>query len=264
MNFAFYRPLLNYCRDYKIPILALNAEKSLKQNVARTPWAELTAEEQEQLPEMDHRDPYQQAMVHAIFSDHKMGEAMLDGFQRVQTLWDETMAQNLAEYLQNEGKNRQILVIAGGNHIRYGFGIPRRLFRRVPVSFLLIGSEELEIPEDKKDRLMNVVKPDYPMPPYHFLTFTRYEDLPNPGVKLGIMLDKVDKGLMIKGVIPGSIAELQGLKEGDILMQIDAQQLKEPFDLIYELQQKSSHDHAELTLQRQSRSIIKEIHFSTP
>ncbi|WP_321370000.1 ChaN family lipoprotein [uncultured Desulfuromusa sp.] len=264
MNFAFYRPLLNYCRDHKIPILALNAEKSLKQNVARTPWAELTAEEQEQLPEMDHRDPYQQAMVHAIFSDHKMGEAMLDGFQRVQTLWDETMAQNLAAYLQNEGKNRQILVIAGGNHIRYGFGIPRRLFRRVPVSFLLIGSEELEIPEDKKDRLMNVVKPAYPMPPYHFLTFTRYEDLPNPGVKLGIMLDKVDKGLMIKGVIPGSIAELQGLKEGDILMQIDAQQLKEPFDLIYELQQKSSHDHAELTLQRQSRSIIKEIHFSTP
>lgn len=264
MNFAFYRPLLNYCRDHNIPILALNAEKSLKQSVAKIPLADLTAEQQEQLPQMDHSDPYQQAMVQAIFSDHKRGEAMLDGFQRVQTLWDETMAQNLAEYLQHEGKDSQVLVIAGGNHVRYGFGIPRRLFRRIPSSYLLIGSEELDIPESKKDRLMNVVKPDYPMPPYHFLTFTKYEDLPNPGVKLGIMLGKADQGLLIKGVMPGSIAEGQGLKEGDILTQIDAQQLQEPFDLIYELQQKSSHDQAEITLQRQNQSITKTIIFTTP
>jgi len=264
MNFAFYRPLISYCRDHKIPILALNAEKSLKQNVARTPLTELTVAEQEQLPDMTHSDPYQEAMVQAIFSDHKMGQTMLDGFQRVQTLWDETMAQNLAEYLQHQGKDRQVLVIAGGNHIRYGYGIPRRMFRRVPSSYLLIGSEELDIPADKQDRLMNVVKPNYPMPPYHFLTFTEYEDLANPGVKLGIMLDKADKGLLIKGVVPGSIAEQQGLKEGDVLTQIDSQQLTEPFDLIYELQQKNSNDKAVLTLQRQDQSLTITINFTTP
>jgi S1-C subfamily serine protease len=174
------------------------------------------------------------------------------------------MAQNLAEYLQHQGKDRQVLVIAGGNHIRYGYGIPRRMFRRVPSSYLLIGSEELDIPADKQDRLMNVVKPNYPMPPYHFLTFTEYEDLANPGVKLGIMLDKADKGLLIKGVVPGSIAEQQGLKEGDVLTQIDSQQLKEPFDLIYELQQKNSNDQAVLTLQRQDKSLTKTINFATP
>ncbi|SEA24270.1 Uncharacterized iron-regulated protein [Desulfuromusa kysingii] len=264
MNFAFYRSLLNYCRDHKIPLLALNVEQNLKQSVARTPLAELSVEEQEQLPDIDNNDPYQQAMVEAIFSDHKMGRAMLDGFQRVQTLWDETMAQNLAEYLQQQGKNRQVLVIAGGNHIRYGYGIPRRMFRRTPSSYLLIGSEELNIPEDKKDRLMNVVKPNYPMPPYHFLTFTEYEDLPNPGVKLGIMLDKTDNGLLIKGVLPGSIAEQQGLEKGDILTRLDTQPLVEVFDLIYELQQKSSNAEVKLTLQRQQQTITKTINFSTP
>lgn len=259
MNFAFYRPLLSYCREQKIPLLALNADNSLKHKVARTPLAELSEEEQQQLPDMNHSDPYQEAMVQAFFSDHKMGKTMLDGFQRVQTLWDETMAQNLANYLIKEGKNRQVLVIAGGNHVRYGFGIPRRLFRRIPVSYLLIGSEELDIPEDKQDRLMNVVKPDYPMRPYDFMTFTEYEDLPNPGIKLGIMLDKADGGLTVKGVIPGSIAEQQGLQEGDILTQIDDQILTEPFDLIYELQQKKGGDKIELTLIRNGQTVVKTV-----
>ena len=259
MNFAFYRPLLSYCREHKIPILALNAEARLKHKVARTPLAELAADEQQKLPEMDDSDPYQKAMVQAFFNDHKMGQTMLDGFQRVQTLWDETMAQNLATYLKNDGKDHQILVIAGGNHIRYGFGIPRRLFRRIPVSYLLIGSEELDIPEDKQDRLMNVIKPNYPMPPYHFLTFTEYEDLPNPGVKLGIMLDKTDGGLIVKGIVPESIAEQNNLEEGDILTQIDDQILVQPFDLIYELQQKKPGNKIDLTLTRAGQVVIKTI-----
>lgn len=259
MNFAFYRPLLNYCREHKIPLLALNADSTLKRKVARTPLTELTAEEQQQLPDMNHSDPYQKAMVQAVFSDHKMGQSMLDGFQRVQTLWDETMAQNLANYLKNEGKDRQVLVIAGGNHVRYGFGIPRRMFRRIPVSYVLIGSEELDIPENKQDRLMNIIKPDYPMQPYHFLTFTEYEDLPNPGVKLGIMLDKTDGGLVVKGVMPDSIANQNGLEEGDILTQIDAQKLIEPFDLIYELQQKKAGDKITLTLIRNEQVMSKMI-----
>jgi len=259
MNFAFYRPLLNYCRDQKIPILAINANNDLKHKVARTPLAELAEEDRQQLPDMSYSDPYQEAMVQAFFSDHKMGQTVLEGFQRVQTLWDETMAQNLANYLNNQGKDRQILVIAGGNHVRYGFGIPRRMFQQAPVSYLLIGSEELDIPEDKQDRLMNVIKPDYPMRPYDFITFTEYEDLPNPGIKLGIMLDKTAGGLIVKGVIPESIAERNELEEGDILTQIDDQILIEPFDLIYELQQKKVGDIIELTLIRDGQTVVKTV-----
>jgi len=260
MNFAYYRPLLDYCRDHNIPILALNAEKELKQKISRRPLDQLNETERQQLPEMVD-DPYQQAMVEAVFSGHKMGQAMLDGFQRVQTLWDETMAQNLADYLATTGKNRQILVVAGGNHIRYGFGIPRRMFRRIPVSYLLIGSEELNIPADKQDRLMDVNEPKYPMRPYDFLTFTAYEDLPNLGVKLGVMLDTTDQGVSIKAVIPESIAEQQKLQEGDILLQIDNQQIGQPFDLIYELQQKKPGDSIHLKLQRNGKELIKTILF---
>jgi uncharacterized iron-regulated protein len=261
MNFGFYRNLLTFCRDNQIPILALNSEKEIKKTVSRTPFEQLSEEEKSLLPQMDHSDPYQKTMVKAVFSGHKMGKAMVDGFQRVQTLWDETMAENLANYLRSKEQDHQVLVIAGGNHVRYGFGIPRRMFRRVPSSYILIGSTELNIPEDKQDRLMDITKPNYPMTPYHFLTFTEYEDLPSPGVKLGIALDKAEGGLVIKKVMPGSVAEQNALLENDLLTQIDMQELKEPFDLIYELQQKAGGDKIELTLSRDGKSQTKQITF---
>lgn len=261
MNFGFYRGLLTLCRDRQIPILALNADAALKKKVGRTPFEDLEQAEKAKLPQMDHNDPYQQAMVKAVFADHKMGQAMADGFQRVQTLWDETMAENLANHLKARDDSHQVMVIAGGNHVRYGYGIPRRMFRRIPAAYLLVGSEELEIPEDKKDRLMNIEKPNYPMPPYHFLTFTAYEDLPESGVKLGIMLDRAEGGLIIKKVMPGSIAEQNGLQENDLLTAIDRQRLEEPFDLIYELQQKKDGDSIDLTVVREGKKETRNITF---
>ena len=184
---------------------------------------------------------------------------MIDGFQRVQTLWDETMAQNLANYLNGPGKGRQVLVVAGGNHIRFGFGIPRRLFRRIPVTYVLIGSEELDIPADKQDRLMDIKTPDYPLLPYHFMTFTAYEDLENPGIKLGVLLDQIDTSLQIKEIVPDSIAEANGLRVCDILTRIDAQPINQLFDLIYELQQKKAGDKIYLIIKRGDEVIEKTI-----
>ena len=261
MNFAFYRPLLQYCKEHNIPVLGLNAEQELKKQVARTPFTDLPAEQRAELPDMTD-DPYQQAMVASVYSGHDMGQAMRDGFQRVQTLWDETMAQSVADYLKQQNADHQVLVIAGGNHVRYGFGIPRRVFRRIPTSYLLIGSTELNVPESKQDRLMDIVKPDYPMPPYHFMLFTAYEDLPVSGVKLGIMLEKTEGGLLVKGVMPASAAEEFGLATGDLLTEVDGIRLEDNFDLIYELQQKTIGDRVRLTILRNGEQSVKMIEFS--
>lgn len=250
MNFALYRDLLVFCKDNHIPVLALNANKELQKKVGRVPFDQLSAEEQAQLPEMDLNDPYQRAMAKAVFSDHQMGESMLDGFLRVQTLWDETMAQNVASYLQSVDKDHQLVVIAGGNHVRYGYGIPRRVFRRIPASYLLIGSHELRVAEGKEAVMMNVVKPNNPMPPYHFITYTEYELLEEEGVKLGILIDEAEQGILIKGVVPESVAEKSGIEKDDVLIKLNDMDLEEPFDLIYELNQLKVGDKIELTLKR--------------
>ncbi|MGK0240945.1 MAG: hypothetical protein ACI92G_004436, partial [Candidatus Pelagisphaera sp.] len=44
------------------------------------------------------------------------------------------------------------VVIAGGQHVQHGYGIPRRLFRILPVSYCIVGAEEVVVPEEKKIR----------------------------------------------------------------------------------------------------------------
>jgi len=110
-----------------------------------------------------------------------MGSHHGEAFYRVQVLWDEAMAETAAEYLKSpEGQGRRLLILAGGNHVRYGIGIPRRLFRRVPLPYAIVLPFPVEIPDDKRDRLMDVEMPDLPMRPADFYWAVGYESLDEP------------------------------------------------------------------------------------
>lgn len=264
MDFAYYSPLLTFARDNKIPVVGINAPKELVRAVGRTPIEDLSEDIRERLPEFDFSDPYQQAMTKAIYGGHPVSDSMKAGFLRIQTLWDESMAENLVGYLQSEaGNGRQVMVVAGGNHVSYGFGIPRRAFRRLPLSYLLIGSRTIEIAEDKEVETMHVNMPQFPMPPYHFMTYTRYENLPQQGVKLGVHLKEVEQAVTVISVMPGSAADHAGLQADDILRKIDGIDVMESFDLIYQLKQKQSVDHALLSVERDGEIQEIEVDFST-
>ena len=265
MDFEYYRPLLDFARERSIPVIGLNAPKSLVKSVARKDLGELGEKERQTLPELDMGDPYQGALVTAIFGGHDKGNSHLEGFRRVQTLWDEAMAESVVRYLESPpGKSRRLVVVAGGNHIRHGFGIPRRVFRRLPTSYTLIGSKELDIPEEKQDRLMDVEIPGFPMPPYDFLLFTEYEDLAMPGVKLGVLLDEAEGKVRVKAVLPNSVAEAAGLLEGDVLVAFDGIPLEEAFDLIYEVKQKRPGDRSVLQIERDGKGQTVEVRFPEP
>lgn len=264
MNFAYYRDLLDLARKRKIPVIALNAEKSLVKAVRGKPVTELSAEEQAKIPPLDLTDPYQRAQTLAILGDHSHGGLSPGGFLRAQTLWDETMAESVANYLSSpEGKNHHLLVCAGGDHVHYGFGIPRRAFRRLPVSYVLVGGQEINIPPDKQDRMMDVEVPAFPMVPYDFQAYLNYEDLPEKPVLVGVMFEKVKdgEGLIIKGVLPDSNAERAGLKKGDTLLRMDGEPLKESFDLFYAVQQKHPGDQAQFRVLRDGKQLDVKVEF---
>lgn len=264
MDFAYYRPLLSFARENRIPVIGINAPKDLVKAVGRSPIEDLPEEIRQRLPEFDFSDPYQQAMTRAIYGGHPVSDSMKEGFLRIQTLWDESMAENLVDYLQSEaGAGRQVMVVAGGNHVSYGFGIPRRAFRRLPLSYLLIGSKTIEIAADKQVETMHVDMPGFPMPPYHFMTYTRYENLPQQGVTLGVRLQESEQGVTVVSVVPGSAAEQAGLQADDILRGIDGSEVTENFDLIYRLKQKKSEDRALLSVERDGEVREIEVDFST-
>ena len=264
MDFAYYRDLLNFARERRIPVIALNAEKRLVGAVRSKTHDQLSAEEQAQLPKLDLNDLYQRGLVAAIFGDHSHKGMHLDGFIRVQTLWEETMAESAVRYLESpSGKGMHLLVIAGGNHVSYGFGIPRRVFRRLPASYLLIGGREINIPTDKQNRLMNVRIPEFPMVPYDFLAYLAYEDLPKTGASLGVMIEPTPAGhgLVVKNMTPGSNAERAGLQQGDLLQALDGEALTDHFDLVYAVKQKQPGSHGTLQVRRQGKTLTIDVLF---
>ena len=185
--FPYYEEMLGYAREHRIKVLALNTDDTLKKAVREKPVEEIESDLAARLPEMDLNDPHHRAAIEAIFEAHQMGPRDTEAFYRVQVLWDEAMAQTAAEYLESpEGQGKQLVVFAGGEHVRYGYGIPRRLFRRVPVPFAIVLPLAVEIPENKQDRTMDVEAPDLPMPPADFFWAVGYTDLedmnegPNP------------------------------------------------------------------------------------
>ncbi|MEE8321017.1 MAG: ChaN family lipoprotein, partial [Gammaproteobacteria bacterium] len=146
LDFDYYKPLLQFARDNGIPVIGINAPKSLVHAVARKDFSELTEEQRRQLPDIDMNAPYRDALSRAVYGGHAKGSNGLEGFTRVQALWDESMAENAVRYLNSpDGQDRRMVVVAGGNHIRYGFGIPRAVFRRLPASYVLIGTRAIVI-----------------------------------------------------------------------------------------------------------------------
>jgi len=262
MDFAFYRDLLTFARDRNIPVIGLNAEKDLIKAVGRSDLPDLATADRDRLPEMDMSDPYQTALIKAIYAGHVASDNQLAGFLRVQTLWDETMAETVANHLLTclDGSQRMV-VVAGGNHIRHGNGIPRRVMRRLPTSYVLVGSHEIDIPASKQDRLMDVDLPDFPMPPYDYLAYVAYEDLPGERVKLGVRMEEENDRVVVRDVVPGSTAEKAGVKGGDVLMAIDAEPIAESFDLVYAVGLKNKGDKGRLEVERAGEKLTLDLDF---
>jgi uncharacterized iron-regulated protein len=264
MDYGYYRDLLRFARDHKIPVIALNAEKGQVAAVRRGPPSQLPAGEQAGLPELDLSDPYQRGMVAAIYGGHTQGKMQLEGFVRAQTLWDETMAESVAGYLASPaGERKQMLVIAGGHHVSYGFGIPRRVFRRLPASYVVICGQEIDIPQEKENQIMDVELPRFPMRPYDFVVYLAYEKLPEAGVRLGVTMDRGPggHGVVVKSVMADSNAERAGLKSGDLLLTLDNEQLDDTFDLVYAVKRKKAGEHGVLQVERQGKTEEVEVLF---
>jgi hypothetical protein len=250
IDYGYYRELLNLIRDLKLPVVALNISKQDKMAAmsGNTP-----------LP--TNIDPYYRETLLAYFEGHSHGSANPDSFIKIQSLWDDTMAQSIVTFLQHPAHlNDQMIVIAGGNHIRHGYGIPRRVFQQLPFGYTLIGNKDLEVDDSKKEKYMDVRLPEVPLPTYHYLVYTRYEAGPERQ-QLGIMLDESDGVVTIKEVIKDSVAERYNLLAGDHIIAIADTTVSTPFDVIYAVSQCQTGDSLLLSFLRGGEPLKIAIQF---
>ncbi len=267
IDYEYYRDILEYVRDKKIPILALNASKELIRAVVHRGVEEVDEDVKELLPEMDESDRFHRAMVRAVFGDPSHKGMDFDQFYRIQLLWEETMSRRIADYMRDADDNERIVVLTGGGHINYGFGIPKRVFRRFPepyVTVLLMAPKVVGNIEQVREKEIELLKVQLPTVPLHVADFvwsTGYETLAGKRPKLGVHLKEGEGRMRVISVKKGSAAEKGGIKEGDIIEDLDGEPVKEFSDLTYLLGLKNMGDETTLGIFREGKRYRIKVYF---
>ena len=124
----FYRDIILFARDNRIPIVALNPARDIVQKVSRTGFDSLTEEQLGQLPEGVEAwvsSAYLRFMASSYPTHGKDG----DSFRymcEAQMLRNRVMARRISDYLAHNPE-KVMVVIAGGGHARKTGGIPTEL-----------------------------------------------------------------------------------------------------------------------------------------
>jgi uncharacterized iron-regulated protein len=144
-NLQDYEKVLTLARERGIPIVGLNARDALVRKVAHVGLEGLSASEKREVPKgLEKINPLQDRLLRLRLRVHKAFEkTSLDRIVLAQVLRDETMAQTISSFLDSsEGKGRLMVVIAGGGHVNYGFGIPEGVQRRSALPYRIIMATE--------------------------------------------------------------------------------------------------------------------------
>jgi len=197
----------------------------------------------------------------SIFGGHQAMEKPY----RMLLLWEETMAQTVADFLINPSNiNSKLVILAGGFHVQYGFGIPKRAFRRVPHSYTIVLPTVTELPPELEDREMDIKHVSIPLYSADYAWKIQYKVLPENKVQLGVLLENSKNNVRIKSVSANSNAELAGLKDGDLLLAIDGIKLIDIEDLTDKLKRLVIGDRARLIVKRGLEEMDVEIQFMKP
>ncbi|HIK29077.1 MAG: ChaN family lipoprotein [Oscillatoriaceae bacterium SKW80] len=159
----YYAPILRFALENQLPVLAINTPTEITRKVARMGLESLTEQERRYIPPFDEirtdNAEYRQKLLEVFKLHAELGKGFSDGFDRfflAQVVWDETMAEVIAQFaLANP--DYQIIVIAGQGHIQYGHGIPSRVQRRIGsenfLQRLILLNPAPEILSDKDKRI---------------------------------------------------------------------------------------------------------------
>jgi uncharacterized iron-regulated protein len=235
-DYRLYRPIFRYAREHGIPLIALNLEREITDQVKTGGIESLSEPQKARIPQqMDRDDANYRSRLQHIYDMHPKTESGdFERFLDVQLLWDEGMAERAANWLQ-EHPDGHMVVLAGVGHLLYGSGIPNRLQRRVSVSSAIVINAGVGAEVDP-------AMGDY-------LIMTQPQQLPPTG-KLGVMLDTENTPPEITGFSQESGAELAGVKKGDVILLIDNQKIRSYSDIRLALLDKTVGDSVTIEVER--------------
>ena len=149
-----YAPFLRFAKENQLPVLALNTPSEVTRKVATQGLESLRAEEKKHIPPISEirtdNAEYRQMLLEVYQQHQKAGQGNSTAFERflqAQVLWDETMAERIAEFVK-ANPDYQVVVLAGKGHIIYGYGIPSRVERRLGTGKVKVRSVLFSSPQN--------------------------------------------------------------------------------------------------------------------
>lgn len=206
---ALYLPLFHFARMHRLPLLAVNVERSLVDSVGREGWQQVPQARREGVDIPAPPSPAYVEELRQIYAHHPERSQEPEAFARfveAQTVWDRAMAQGMADYLRAQ-PDALVVGILGAGHVRRGHGVAHQLkdLGVERVAGLMTWDTQhgcLGMQAGLADAIF-LERPPADNPP-----------------RLGIAMGMEGTRVKVSGVQPGSVAEQAGLKAGDLLLEM--------------------------------------------
>ena len=254
---ALYLPIFDFARMHRIPMLALNVERGLVSRVGDNGWAAIPAADREGVTDPAAASREYAMRLYRSYLDHQASEGRgpsqrgepgesdladpaFRRFVEAMQVWDRAMAQGIAERLRG-GNPPLVVAIMGSGHLRGGYGVPQQLrdlgVTRFAVALPWEPSDGCaELRPGVADAVFGIE--DRPQPPR--------PDRP----RLGISIDSAATGVLVRSVVPGSIAEQAGIRADDVIVRIAGEAAAAPGDVVEAVQRQAPGTWLPITIKR--------------
>ncbi len=258
-DFEFYRPLLDFAREHELDAIALNAPQETARKVSKGGLESLTDKERAGVAaEVDLEDErHRKRVLDELQAAHPIkDEAQLQRYYEGMVLWDETMAESVARYMDERGSDEvQVIVYAGRGHVEERTGIPSRVHRRNDLPFLTVLPTEVEDPAKIESSDVSKRRGDY-------VWFTGPAPAPAlPISALGVEVRLEGERFVVVRVKRGGVGQAAGIRQGDKLLRFQGAIIFDPIQVDKQLHAMSVYDTPKLEVDRKGKRLALVVRF---
>lgn len=254
-DFRLYRPIFDYAKQHKIPLIALNIPQAITKQISKAGIQSLSPAERKYLPELiDKSNTEYEASLRKIFGQHAHGKTFneegFNKFVEAQLAWDEGMALSASNYLKKNPSKRMV-VLVGSGHLINRAGIPNRLERLNKTTknrtVVILSHSEKEHTKTEADFSLKAQDVDL-----------------KPAGLIGIGMKDTNKGVLITKIIESGAAEKAGLQVDDILLKLNDDEIKTSSDVSLWRLDKKPNEKTNVQIQRGNQLLNKELVLGSP
>ena len=267
---ALYMPLFQFARLNRIPMIALNVERSLVSRVGREGWAAVPPETREGLTDPA---PASEGYLRELAGVQAMKRTMQPGggaqqspppepddaalaevmkqpefkrFVEAQLTWDRAFAQGIAD-AKRKSPNSTVVAVLGSGHVAFGYGAPHQLkdLGVTGVTSLIPASVDAactRVGKSFADAL-------FTLPPGG-------DEAPTvERPRLGVELVQGEGAPRINRVVGNSVAEAAGIKAGDHIVRAAGLEMRSPDDVVDVIGRQAPGTWLPLSIRREGEEI---------